>query len=332
MKNTIKKINFFNLPLVALVMSMAMFGCNDNTKTDAQATTPNVETQSSTESNKTVIKVAYLPITHALPVLEEADLINNDPNSNVKVELIRYGSWPELLDALNTGNVDAASVLVELAIKAKEQGIDLKALALGHTDGNVLVVDNEIQDASQLKGKTIAIPHRQSSHYLLVIEALARANLTIDDVNIVEIAPTEMPSALASKQISAYCVAEPFGAKSVSLNIGKVLFTSQELWPHSICCALVFNNLFLKNHPELAKEFIRKYHESAHALENKEHALEVASKKFKQDKATLEQSLAWISFDNLQITEENYQKLSERIINAKLSDKVPEYKDFVVND
>jgi len=34
------------------------------------------------------------------------------------------------VDALNSGKVDGASMLIELAMKAKEQGIDLKAVAL----------------------------------------------------------------------------------------------------------------------------------------------------------------------------------------------------------
>jgi len=50
----------------------------------------------------------------------------------------------ELVDALNSGKVDGASMLIELAMKAKEQGIDLKAVALGHRDGNVVVVSKDI--------------------------------------------------------------------------------------------------------------------------------------------------------------------------------------------
>ena len=66
------------------------------------------------------VRVAYLPITHALPVFATKELETAD--GPVHVELVKYGSWPELMDALNTGKVDAASVLVELGVKAREQG------------------------------------------------------------------------------------------------------------------------------------------------------------------------------------------------------------------
>ncbi|BAL83160.1 hypothetical protein SELR_14520 [Selenomonas ruminantium subsp. lactilytica TAM6421] len=67
------------------------------------------------------VRIAYLPITHALPLFAEKELLSAD--DNVQIELVKYGSWPELMDALNTGKVDGASVLIELAVKAREQGI-----------------------------------------------------------------------------------------------------------------------------------------------------------------------------------------------------------------
>lgn len=83
------------------------------------------------ESNdQNVVKIAYLPITHSLAALEEADEL--ETGDGIKVELVKYGSWPELLDALNTGRVDGASVLIELAMKSKQEGIGLKAVARGH--------------------------------------------------------------------------------------------------------------------------------------------------------------------------------------------------------
>lgn len=175
-----------------------------------------------TEDEEKKIKIAYLPITHALAVFEVAEELEQE--TGLKVELVKYGSWSELLDALNSGRVDGASVLIELAMKSRQEGIGIRAVALGHKDGNVVVVSNEIESAADLKGKTFAIPHRQSSHNILLNDTLATAGLTVDDLNVTELAPTEMPSALASGQIDGYCVAEPFGAKAVSLNAGKVLF------------------------------------------------------------------------------------------------------------
>ena len=282
------------------------------------------------ESNdENVVKIAYLPITHSLAALEEADEL--ETGDGIKVELVKYGSWPELLDALNTGRVDGASVLIELAMKSKQEGIGLKAVALGHRDGNVVIVSNDINTAADLKGKTFAIPHRQSSHNILLNETLATAGLTVDDVNVTELAPTERPSALASGQIDGYCVAEPFGAMGVSLGAGKVLYSSEELWPDSLCCGLVLTDKFIEERPEQAKEFVQSYKAAGNNLD-KEKAKEVAKKYLSQTDDVLDISLQWISYNDLDITEETYDQLVERVKEYGLSDNPPAYSDFVKTD
>lgn len=275
------------------------------------------------------IKIAYLPITHSLAVLEEAEELKKE--SGADIELVKFGSWTELLDALNSGRVDGASVLIELAMKAKQEGIGIKAVALGHHDGNVVVVSNDINSASDLKGRTFAIPHRQSSHNILLNETLAKGGLTVDDINVTELAPTEMPSALASGQIDGYCVAEPFGAMGVSINAGKVLYSSEELWEDSICCGLVLTDSFIEKRPDDAKAFVESYKKAGNALD-KETAKATAKKYFSQSDEVLDTSLQWISYNNLEITEDTYNILTEKVKSYGLSDNPPEYSEFVKND
>lgn len=216
-------------------------------------------------------------------------------------------------------------------MKSKQEGIGLKAVALGHRDGNVVIVSNDINTAADLKGKTFAIPHRQSSHNILLNETLATAGLTVDDVNVTELAPTEMPSALASGQIDGYCVAEPFGAMGVSLGAGKVLYSSEELWPDSLCCGLVLTDKFIEERPEQAKEFVQSYKAAGNNLD-KEKAKEVAKKYLSQTDDVLDISLQWISYNDLDITEETYGQLVERVKEYGLSDNPPAYSDFVKTD
>ncbi len=276
---------------------------------------------------KRIVKIAYLPITHALPVFETKEELEA-ADDELQVELVKYGSWPELMDALNTGRVDGASVLVEMAMLARQNGIGVSAVALGHKDGNVVISSETIASPYDLKGKTFAIPHRQSSHHILLNEALKRVGLTIKDVEVVELAPPEMPSALASGQIDGYCVAEPFGAKAVLLNVGKPLLTSEELWEDSLCCALVLNDKFIEKRPEDAKKFVASYKAAGKSL-SKERAKEIGKKYLEQDDAVLETSLQWISYDDLDITPEIYASLVERVKEYGLSENPPSYDDFV---
>lgn len=310
--------------LITLIscMLLAFTACGSNQVSAAKE-------ENISENEAETVKIAYLPITHSLAVLEEAEELAE--NNEINVELVKYGSWPELLDALNSGQVDGASVLIELAMKSKAEGIGIKAVALGHKDGNVIVVSNDIEGGADLKGKTIAIPHRQSSHNILVNDALAENGLTIDDVEIVELAPTEMPSALAAGTIDGYCVAEPFGAMGVSIGAGKVLYESNELWEDSVCCALVLTDSFIENNSGTAKAFVDGYKTAGENLTT-EQAKTVAEKYLNQTDEVLDISLEWISYDDLEITEEMYDQLSEKVIEYGLLDNPPSYSEFVWNE
>lgn len=281
-----------------------------------------------TDSSKTNITLGYLPITHALAVFEAKELLDEQSDSDIEVTLQKFSSWTDLMDALNSGKIDGASVLVELAMGAVSNGIDLKAAALGHKDGNVVIVSDDISDVRDLKGKTFAIPSNQSSHNILLNDMLALGDLSIDDINVVQLAPSEMPSSLASGSIDGYCVAEPFGAQAVVQGYGHVLYDSTDLWQDSICCALVFNGRFLDKNKEAADEFLSTYKEAGSLLDEGI-AKEIAEKYLGQDEKTLDVSLEWIHYDDLDISLDDYEQLSEKVKEYGINDNPPSYNDFI---
>ncbi|MDG5788552.1 ABC transporter substrate-binding protein [Evansella sp. AB-P1] len=296
-----------------------------------------------------VIRIGYLPITHAAPLYFEKEFEDEYLNG-ARIELVRFGSWIELMDALNTGRIDGASVLMELAMKAHEKGIDLKAVALGHRDGNAVVVGHHINSVQDLSGETVAIPHTLSAHNILLDEMLQNAGINYEDVNVVEMPPPEMPSALSEGRISSYVVAEPFGALGVTLNTGRVLFQSEEIRANSLCCVLVLRSDFMERDPDLTELFVNGYIEAGkkahdyHVHVNNVNELETENGPFtlslEEIKEThlnyltipeevLALSLSWISYDDLQIREEDYEYLRQRVVEMGLSDNPPAYEDFV---
>lgn len=271
--------------------------------------------------------IGYLPITHALPVFEEKKLLEAE-NAGVQIKLQKFSSWSDLTDALHAGKIDGASELIELAMSAKAKGVDLKAVALGHRDGNVIVVNDEIKEPEDMKGKTFAIPSTQSSHYILLQEELKEAGLTLDDISITQLAPAEMPSSLASGAIDGYCVAEPFGAQAVTQGFGNVLSHSDELWDDSLCCGLIFRTDVIEKNPEAFEKLLDNYFKAGEKLD-KEEALQVAEEYLGQDETTLETSLDWISYKDLTISESAYDTLYEKIIQDEVMENPPSYEEFV---
>lgn len=278
---------------------------------------------------KKVIKIGYLPITHAAPLFIDA---YNDKTRNYEVELVRFSSWPDLMDALNAGRIDGASVLIQLAMKAKEKGIDLKAVALGHQDGNVIISSKKIESVTDIEGTTFAIPHTYSTHHLLLNEMLERAEMMYEDVEMVEMPPAEMPAALAEDRISGYVVAEPFGAFALHLDIGKVLAFSDDVWPHSYCCVLVFRNDFIESNEEIAYDFMKHYVDAGKQADEKDAEVYTALQQFMNvDDDTLDISLEWISFEPLRIEKDEYEKVRDRVLQINLMEEPPSYEQFVNN-
>jgi len=291
----------------------------------------NNKEESTAEDEVKTIKIGYLPLTHAVPLFVENELSANE-SKNFKVELVKFGSWTELSDAVNTGQVDGASMLIELAMKSKEQGIDLKTVALGHRDGNVVVVSKDINEVTDLKGKTFAIPHRLSTHNVLLYKMLKDNGLTANDLNVIELPPPEMPAALSEGRISGYIVAEPFGAISVASDKGKVLFESQDLWNDSVCCGLVLRNDFIENNPTVAAEFVKEYVKAGERAESKDpEVLDAAAKYMKVEPQVLDLSLQWISYNNLKLEEKDYNELSQYLVEMGQSKNPPRYSEFVDN-
>ena len=281
--------------------------------------------------DKPTIKIGYLPITHAGPLYLDAHL-HDGKFEDYSIEMVKFGSWSDLMDALNTGRIDGASALIEMVMTAKEQGIDLKAVALGHKDGNVLISANDIDKTADLKGKTYAIPHKFSSHNILLNEMLKKDGLTYEDVNVVEMAPAEMPAALSENRISGYVVAEPFGAMAVALDKGKVHYHSDEIWPDSYCCILVLRNDFITENHSVTQSFINQYVKAGELANEKGDELYESFGEFmKVDKEVLDLSLEWISYDDLRIEEQEYNKLSNFMVEMGLSDNPPAFGDFVDN-
>lgn len=290
------------------------------------------EPSSQIETGKVRFKIGYLPITHAAPLFMEKYRWDGSRSADLpfELELVKFGSWTDLIDALNAGKIDGASVLAPLAVKAKERGIDLKIVASGHRDGNVVVVSPKIQDAADLKGQTFAVPHKFSSHYILFYAMLKKAGLHAADVSVVEMPPPEMPAALSEGRIAGYAVAEPFGAIAVAKGLGKVLYQSHELWPDSICCVLVLRKDFIDRHREAAVAFVRSYFDGGHAAESKDAKVKSAINTFMSvEEKVLDLSLKWIRYDDLTFSEDAYETLRTYLKETGISEHPPAYADIV---
>lgn len=181
-------------------------------------------------------------------------------NSSVGTEFQaeRFSDFPTMKEALIARKIDATFMIVPLAMKLVADGQPVKIVYLGHRDGSALVVGTQspVQDFTQLAGKRVAIPSRFSNQHLLMQRMLKKNGMAKDAITLVEMAPPEMPGALAANAIDGYIVGEPHCAKAEMEGYGRVLYFMKDLWPDFISCGLVVRQEVINERPELVQELV----------------------------------------------------------------------------
>src|SRR5438445_80057 len=203
------------------------------------------------EGERVRIRLGHLPITDHLTIIAAS----RARFEKLTLEPVKFASWPELAEALKAGSLEAAFALTPIGLTLRQKGVPIKIVLLGHRNGSVLLAANDIAKVSDLRGKTVAIPSRFSTHNLLLRRLLAGEGMDTDrDLKLVELAPPEMVQALARGGIPAFLVAEPFGAQAELRKLGKVLALSKDVWPNHVCCALNAREDLIAAHPEAVQE------------------------------------------------------------------------------
>ena len=192
-------------------------------------------------------RVGFLPVTCHLtcPV---TDFINKNISGESFLEPIRFNGFPEMKEAFLADHLAATFILAPMAMALREQGVPIKIVHLGHRDGSALVVhkDSNIFRVEDLRGKTVAIPGRYANQLLILHRELKAKGMTMKDLNIVEMAPPDMPAALYAKAVDAITSGEPFMGQTELDGYGRVLYQAKDVWPGFISCVLAVNENAIK--------------------------------------------------------------------------------------
>ncbi len=170
----------------------------------------------------------------------------------------KYSGWPEVKESLMAGRIQAAYMLAPLVMDLADKKIPVKIVSLGHRSGAVIMVrtDSPYQTFKQLTGKQIAIPSRFAVDFLFLRKMLARENMTPDDIQIVEMAPPDMPAALYARAVDAYCTGEPFGAAAQQAGYARPLRMTRDEWRNYICCVLTVREELILARPAMVQDLV----------------------------------------------------------------------------
>lgn len=207
------------------------------------------------------LRVGYLPITDAAPLLmaHSAGLYPAGAVSSARPVLFR--SWAALAEAFITRQVDVVHLLMPMAVQLRYTlGAGVRVLGWNHTNGSALTVAPHIRELSDLAGTQVAIPFWWSIHNIVLQQLLrahglrpvlrrsaSRADRTVE---LIVMSPSDMVPALANGTLGGYVVADPFNAVAQIKKIGHIHTFLGDVWRDHACCALVTREDVIASRPQ----------------------------------------------------------------------------------
>jgi NitT/TauT family transport system substrate-binding protein len=292
------------------------------------------------------LQVGGLPVTCnlTLPIACTARAAMNatlPPDKRFHYEYSKYSGWPEIKESLMAGRIQAAYMLAPLVMDLADKKIPVKIVSLGHRSGAVIMVrtDSPYDSFQKLIGKRVAVPSRFAVDYLFLRKMLAEENMTIDQVEIVEMPPPDMPAALYANAVDAYCTGEPFGAAAQKAGYAKPLRMTRDEWPKYICCVLTCREELIASNRPLVQDLVNGVLGAGHWLDsqqaNRDKAAEIAAGKsfFNQDpniiKFVMENPTDRVTYGDLRMIRAEFEDLMRLSVEAgTLKHEVP-YESYV---
>ncbi len=217
----------------------------------------------------TVIRVGAFPnITHAQPMVGKANgWFDKAMGSQVKIQWTSFNAGPSAIEALFAGAIDMTYVGPNPAINGyvRSNGEALRVIAGAASGGASLVVRNDagINKPEDFHGKRVASPQFGNTQDVALRNWLKKNGLKTNDkggdVQIVPMANPDQLTLFLKKDLDAAWAPEPWATRLIHEGNGRLFVDERTLWPNGqfVIGLLVVNTKFLKEHPDLVKNWIR---------------------------------------------------------------------------
>lgn len=234
------------------------------------------------EDKNLVIRYAYQPSHSQLIIAEELGFFKEEfEKDNITLESKQFAAGPPIIEAFAAGELDFGMVGDQPAIQGRANNIDLKAIASYSSSekGNALLATkkSEIKELKDLKGKKIGFTVGSVGHQLLLIY-LETAGLNKEDVEMVNLSPSDIFTSLKSNNIDAAITWEPYismAAESEDI----IVVTDSTGYKYSVNL-IVGNSEFLKKYPDVTARLLKVLDKSAKwSEEHNEESLDLIQKR-----------------------------------------------------
>lgn len=211
---------------------------------------------------------AFPNITHPQAMVGKANgFFEKAMGPKVQIDWKSFNAGPSAIEALFAGAIDMTYIGPNPAISGyvRSNGEALRIVAGATSGGAALVVRNDsgIQTAEDFHGKKVASPQMGNTQDV-ALRAWLKANglKTTDkggDVQVIPLANPDQLTLFVKKELDAAWAPEPWATRLIKEGNGRLFLDERTLWPNGqfITAHLIVRTQFLKEHPDLVKNWIR---------------------------------------------------------------------------
>lgn len=329
---------FKKLCLVFVLFTLLLAACTQAGEAILPVTAEEIlPTDTDQPSELTVLKMGYLPIISFAPVFIAIEK-GYFAEQGLEIQLESFRSGAETVAPLCLGQLDIGGSEVGTTLfNAVNQGMNVRAAdALGSMrEGNaylVLVVRTELYESGEvttvadLAGRKVAINNIRGVMEYMLAKTLEHGDLTIADVEPVQLAYPDMVQALANGAIDAAIISYPLAGNVISVGengeppIGVLLLSGEKMTPDPQIGVLYFGQRLLQpENEELGVRFLaailKAYRDlQGDAWRSDQTIIQAISKYTKVDEAVVKEAVLSYFDPNGRINEASVKDIQEYMV------------------
>jgi ABC-type nitrate/sulfonate/bicarbonate transport system substrate-binding protein len=245
-------------PVVAMSLGLAVASGSAKTTSTTKSTTPT--------------KLAVLPWAAAFGTNNAVTILGLEDglfaSAGLRVNIDQQETGTEVVDQVAAGQIPIGTMGGSVALEARAQGLPIEIIALN--DGNAVAktYSDEVgcvagphsgipaNDPGAMSGKSVGVPTGSGPEFYL--DAMLKDNgVAVSSVHQVNVAPTNMISALQAGSVDAVCFGEPTETEALEDVAGSVLIHEGSLAGWNDDGVLVANINWAKAHPKELEAFLK---------------------------------------------------------------------------
>jgi len=271
-----------NVAIGASLVTLA--NCAPSPGDDEEAVDPAASGVDVGSLEKTDLKVGFIPITCATPIIMSEPLGFYE-KYGLSAEVVKMPSWGAVRDSAIAGELDAYHMLAPMPIAMTlglgSAAFSTKLASIENINGQAITVAERhrgnVNGPADFAGFTIGVPFPYSMHNLLLRYYLATGGIDPDtDVQIRPVPPPDSIAQLVAGDIDAYLMPDPFNQRAVYEGAGFIHKLTKELWPGHPCCAFAAGQNWIDENPNTFRALNKSIIEAAGYASDMSNRVEIA--------------------------------------------------------